>query len=170
MTRNVSGKIASGSRKSINIHSHIEIFPPYLQLRKPEFSLKETRIYYSRSLFSRPPPPLTCLPLARIFSNKSHADEKSTMAVAHKETRVFTMSSRCIETMSLKIHRDFFSFFLSFFSFFFLFSRFLIRFDFVFFLFRRILFERVLSRVHSILFETLNRSSSCLLVFFARAP
>lgn len=68
--------------------------PPYPS-SGVEFSLEEhvlTPDPFSRAL------PLTCLPLVRIFSNKSHADEKSTMAVAHKETRVFTMSSRCIET------------------------------------------------------------------------
>lgn len=102
MTRNVgSGKIASGSRKSINIHFVYRDLPllpppsPPYPSSGVEFSLEEhvlTPDPFSRAL------PLTCLPLVRIFSNKSHADEKSTMAVAHKETRVFTMSSRCIET------------------------------------------------------------------------
>lgn len=136
MTRNASGKIASGSAK-VDQYSFV-----YRDLGTGVFT-QGNAYFTTPDPFSRasplPPPPLTCLPLVRIFSNKSHADEKSTMAVAHKETRVFTMSSRCIETMSLKIHGNFFSF-LSFFSFFSLslfFSRgkarFLIRFDFVFF-------------------------------------
>ena len=139
MTRNASGKIASGSAK-VDQYSFV-----YRDLGTGVFT-QGNAYFTTPDPFSRasplPPPPLTCLPLVRIFSNKSHADEKSTMAVAHKETRVFTMSSRCIETMSLKIHGNFF--FLSLFLLLLLslslfFSRgkarFLIRFAFVFLFF-----------------------------------
>lgn len=172
MTRNASGKIASGSAK-VDQYSFV-----YRDLGTGVFT-QGNAYFTTPDPFSRasplPPPPLTCLPLVRIFSNKSHADEKSTMAVAHKETRVFTMSSRCIETMSLKIHGNFF--FLSLFLLLLLslslfFSRgkarFLIRFDFVFFFFffRRILFEHVLSRVHSILFGSFKSKLELFVSFF----
>lgn len=172
MTRNASGKIASGSAK-VDQYSFV-----YRDLGTGVFT-QGNAYFTTPDPFSRasplPPPPLTCLPLVRIFSNKSHADEKSTMAVAHKETRVFTMSSRCIETMSLKIHGNFF--FLSLFlllllSLSFFFSRqgaiphsLRLRIFFFFFLegFYLNTFCHAFIRFY---LEALNRSSSCLLIFF----
>lgn len=171
MTRNASGKIASGSAK-VDQYSFV-----YRDLGTGVFT-QGNAYFTTPDPFSRasplPPPPLTCLPLVRIFSNKSHADEKSTMAVAHKETRVFTMSSRCIETMSLKIHGNFF--FLSLFLLLLLslslfFSRqgaipHSLRLRIFFFFFRRILFEHVLSRVHSILFGSFKSKLELFVSFF----
>lgn len=66
MTRNVgSGKIASGSRKSINIHFVYRDLPLLLPPPLPALSLKRSRVFtrgtrtYSRPLFPRPPPDLS---------------------------------------------------------------------------------------------------------------
>lgn len=59
MTRNVgSGKIASGSRKSINIHFVYRDLLPALSLKRSRVFTRGTRTY-SRPLFPRPPPDLS---------------------------------------------------------------------------------------------------------------
>lgn len=159
-------------RKSINIHSYIEI-------SEPEFSLKETRILLLPIPFLAPLlSPLLLWPV--FLSCASFRINRMQMRSRQWPWRTKKLEySQCRRDASKRCRWKFTGIFFSFLSFFSFFSlslffsrgkaRFLIRFDFVFFFFffRRILFEHVLSRVHSILFGSFKSKLELFVSFFS---